>query len=100
MEVLKGLKPQNLVATPTSSTTIDLSRDDVTTLEDEFYDIERDGAIVESAQVGTTYSDTGLEPDTEYTYRVIAVGGTEPSGDADVALSTVGGMTVLDMLGA
>ena len=74
-------QPQNLVATPVSSTQINLSWDDVETLDDEFYDVERDGVIIESAQVGTTYSDTGLNADTEYTYRVRAVGGPRfPSG--------------------
>jgi chitinase len=37
------------------------------------YDIERNGAVVASDVVGTSYSDTGLSPSTTYTYRARTV---------------------------
>jgi hypothetical protein len=60
--------PLNLVLTPISSTQIDLEWDAVTGAAT--YDIERDGAVVQTGVTGTTYPDTGLTEDTEYRYRV------------------------------
>lgn len=64
------LPPANLTATPVSPTQINLAWDAATGATG--YDIERDGVIISSGQVGTTYSDTGLTQGTSYTYRVRA----------------------------
>ena len=80
---------ENLVATAISTSEIELSWDD-TDLDGETFDIERDGSIIEYIYAGdhtaiSPYTDSGLDPDTEYTYRVRAVGGTEPWAPTDLA---------------
>lgn len=64
--------PANLVATPVSSTRIDLtwdaSTDDGSVVA---YEVLRDGVVVGSP-TGTAFSDTALAPSTEYRYRVRA----------------------------
>jgi hypothetical protein len=63
--------PTGLTATPVSSSQIDLSWNAVSGASG--YDIERDGTVIVFDHVGTSYSDTGLNPSTLYTYRVRAV---------------------------
>src|SRR3972149_4775932 len=55
--------PANLAGTPISSTRIDLSWDALVGAAS--YDIERDGAVIVAGHVGLTYSDTGLDADTQ-----------------------------------
>jgi hypothetical protein len=64
--------PQNLQATAVSDDQIDLTWTAI--LAASGYDIERDGLVVASDHPTASYSDTGLDPDTLYTYRVRAVG--------------------------
>ena len=74
-------KVTGLVATAVSTTEIELTWDDVVALTGEVFDIERDGVVILEDYagphaVGDPYSDTdGLSAETEYTYRVRAVGG-------------------------
>ncbi|MFN2638157.1 MAG: fibronectin type III domain-containing protein, partial [Gemmatimonadaceae bacterium] len=63
-----GLLPPVLTVIPVSSTQINLSWTAVSGATS--YDIERNGSVVVSKTTGTTYSDTGLTPDTTYTYRI------------------------------
>lgn len=63
--------PQNVVATPTGKTTISVTW---TTLAGATaYDIERDGLVIVSDHPASPYNDTGLTPNTLYSYRVRAV---------------------------
>lgn len=64
--------PTGLTATAVSSSQIDLSWNAVTGATG--YDIERDGAVIATDNVTTSYSDTGLTQNTTYTYRVRTVG--------------------------
>jgi len=63
--------PTGLTATPISSSQIDLSWDEV--VEAEFYDIERNEVVIVQGHGMTTYEDIGLDPNTEYIYRVRSV---------------------------
>lgn len=63
--------PTGLSATAISSTAIDVSW--TAGAGAASYDVERDGVIVASSFVGTTYHDTGLTPATLYSYRVRSV---------------------------
>jgi hypothetical protein len=60
-----------LIAAPVSSSRIDLEWDAFDGAVG--YDVERDDAVVAFDVDGETYSDTDLDPDTQYTYRVRAV---------------------------
>lgn len=60
--------PVGLTADPISPNQIDLEWEALTGAD--AYDIERDGVIIETGHLTTTYSDTGLTPNTEYDYRV------------------------------
>ena len=62
------LPPTNLAATPISATQINLTWTAATGATS--YDIERNAAIIASAVTGTSYSDTGLTSNTDYTYRI------------------------------
>lgn len=64
--------PQNLQATAISSSQINLTWNAITTATG--YDIERGGVVIVSDHPTNSYSDTGLSPSTEYSYRVRAVG--------------------------
>jgi hypothetical protein len=81
VDILDPSVPQSLNATSTGSTTINLtwvaSTDDAETIGDGLgevarYEIERDGAIVDST-TGTSYDDESLSPSTQYFYRVRAI---------------------------
>ena len=63
--------PENLQASAISTTEIDLSWDAVPGASG--YDVERDGIVIATDVMPTTYQDTGLTPSTSYTYRVRAV---------------------------
>jgi uncharacterized repeat protein (TIGR02543 family) len=70
--------PQNLTATTVSESQIYLSWDASTDPESgiSYYKIYRDGAGTPiDTSVSTSYSDTGLDPNTDYTYEVSAVNG-------------------------
>jgi len=81
--------PINLAATAISSTQIDLTWDNVS--DESGYEIQHKKAGEDFQQIGTTasdinsYSDTALQPDTNYTYRVRAynaAGNSDWSDDA------------------
>jgi hypothetical protein len=78
------IPPTGLSATPISSSQINLSWTDHSMAEDG-YRIERSSSgFVQIAQVGpnvTFFSDTGLNPETAYTYRVRAF--NAPAGNSD-----------------
>ena len=86
--------PSNLTATPISSSQIDLAWDDNSDNE-EFFAIERDSQLLPDVlPVGTTaFSDTGLDPSTTHTYRVVAsnVDGDAYSAPASATTQTEGG---------
>lgn len=63
--------PPGLTATPVSATQIDLSWIAVALAAG--YDIERDGVVIATDVVGTSYSDTSLTPGATYTYRARSV---------------------------
>jgi len=65
--------PANLSVTPRSASRLDLSWTASTDNEGVAgYEVTRDGAPIAST-AGTTYSDTGLAPDTTYSYSVQAL---------------------------
>jgi len=67
--------PTDLVATPAAPDRIDLSWSAATSeVEISFYRVLRDGDEIATTAT-TAYSDTGLEPSTEYEYRVSAIDG-------------------------
>lgn len=75
IDVLPPTAPNGLAATASGSSTIDLSWaasvDDVGVTS---YQIFRDGAAAAiGTTTGTTFSDTGLEPDSTHSYAVLAV---------------------------
>jgi hypothetical protein len=89
--------PQNLTATTASSSQIDLSWDVGSVDSGDTitgYKIERESPegngfstlVADTESTDTTYSDTGLDPDTEYNYRVSAIadvgGESDPSNEA------------------
>jgi hypothetical protein len=63
--------PLGLIATPISDTQIDLSWSAVAGASG--YDIDRNGVVIATDVVGTTYGDTGLNPGTTYTYRARSI---------------------------
>lgn len=63
--------PQNLVATTVSSSQIDLDWDVVSGAAT--YSVMRDGVVVETGIDTNSWSDTGLDPSTNYHYRVKGV---------------------------
>ncbi len=67
--------PSGLSASAVSSTEIDLSWSDTGELESEdTYEIERDSTVIDTVGADTTsYTDTGLSAETQYSYRVRAV---------------------------
>jgi len=95
--------PSDLVATATSSSQIDLTWTDNSGNEDGF-SIERSPDSSNWAQIAsvganvTDYSDTGLEPDTTYYYRVLSY---NTSGNSDysetASATTFAGSTTYSM---
>jgi hypothetical protein len=84
--------PSNLDATAVSESQIDLTWTDNSTDEDSF-EIQRRtaGSFATIATVGadvTSYSDTGLSPETTYTYRVRAVNSVGDSAWSNEASAT------------
>jgi chitodextrinase len=63
--------PANLAANPGSSTEIDLTWDPVSGAAVAGYDIYRNGALI-GTSTGASFSDTGLSPNTSYSYTVDA----------------------------
>jgi hypothetical protein len=63
--------PQGLVATPVSSTAIDLNWDDFVPAVG--YDVERDGVVIATDVSASDLADSGLLAATTYDYRVRAV---------------------------
>lgn len=63
--------PTGLTVTVVSDTQLDVAWDEVTGASG--YDLERDDVIILTDHASTSYSDTGLTQNTEYTYRVRAV---------------------------
>lgn len=91
--------PGNLRATPVSQTRIDLEWEDGFSPEDGFI-IERsvmNGTFGEVATVGenvTSFADTGLSPNTLYTYRVVRFSGAQratSNTDSAMTFGTGGG---------
>lgn len=86
-------KPTNLVAAAVSGTQINLTWTDTTTTETGFR-IERKagaGSFAEITTVGanvTSYSDTGLTPNTDYTYRIRSYVSEGASAYSNEALAT------------
>ncbi len=65
--------PARLIATPVSSTEIDLTWDPSTdNVGVKGYSIIRDGVFTGKTVVGTSFQDTGLNPDQTYVYTVVA----------------------------
>jgi fibronectin type 3 domain-containing protein len=65
--------PTDLVATATAPDRVDLSWSAAASeIEISFYRVQRDGDEIATTAT-TEYSDTGLEPSTEYEYRVSAI---------------------------
>jgi hypothetical protein len=64
--------PQNVLATTTGITTITVTWDAIPAATG--YDIERNGAVIKLDHLTSPYNDSGLSPDTLYSYRVRAVG--------------------------
>ena len=79
--------PTNLVATPFSSSQIDLEWTDNSDVTNDF-EVERNSVVIGTVIDGTTYSDTGLSPGTTYTYVVRAFVGTDKSDDSNEASAT------------
>jgi hypothetical protein len=63
--------PTGLIATPVSDTQIDLSW--IAMVGASGYDIERDGVVIATDVVGTSYSDTGLTSNSTHQYRARSV---------------------------
>jgi len=90
-EITLPVQPTNLSATPNSSSRVDLSWDDNSFNEDGFR-IMRDGMFLsELAADQTSFSDTGLDAGTQYSYRVLAfnVTGESAQSNQDCATTVV-----------
>jgi fibronectin type 3 domain-containing protein len=74
--------PQDLAGTGVSTSQIELTWSAAVDPESGIaeYRVYRDGLLIASTPQ-TSYSDTGLQPDTHYTYRVSAVNGSGVEGD-------------------
>lgn len=70
--------PINFLAAPTGLTVVVVSETGISVSWDvvpgaDYYQLERDSVIINSHIAATSYSDTGLSPETTYTYRVRAI---------------------------
>ncbi len=84
-------KVTGLTATPASTTSIDLSWNANTESDLDHYNIYRDGVKI-AETTSTSYTDTGLSPNTSYTYEVSAVDTTGNEGEkSDPATATTYG---------
>ncbi|MGD2073114.1 MAG: S8 family serine peptidase, partial [Candidatus Thorarchaeota archaeon] len=72
-------KVTGLIATATSHNQIDLGWNANTESDLDHYNIYRDGSWI-AETTSTTYSDTGLNPETTYTYEVSAVDTSDNEG--------------------
>ena len=78
--------PTNLTATAQSTSAIKLTWDAVDGATS--YKIYRGGNYLTSVATGTTYSDTGLTPNTQYCYKVTAVNDAGESAKSNEACAT------------
>lgn len=81
------LSAPTLTATATSSSAINLSW--TTAPGATSYTLYRDGAQIASNLTSTSYSDTGLNPETQYCYQVKAVKGVESATSTQVCATTL-----------
>lgn len=85
--------PENLSAVPASASKIQLTWSDLSSSETGF-EVERSEGSLEFARIQTTapntttFADTGLEPDTLYTYRVRAATGAGPTAYSNEAAAS------------
>jgi chitodextrinase len=79
--------PTNLTATAASSSQIDLSWTASTT-GGVTYNVLRNGSVVKTGVTTTTFSDTGLQASTTYSYTVEAVDSSGTSGPSNQATAT------------
>jgi beta-glucanase (GH16 family) len=79
--------PTNLTATAASSSQINLSWIASST-PTVTYSVLRGGAVIASGISGTTYSNTGLSPQTTYSYTVEAVNSSGTSAPSNTATAT------------
>ncbi len=84
--------PTNLTATAVSSSQIDLSWTASTT-SGVTYNVLRNGSVVKTGVTGMTFSDTGLQASTTYSYTVEAVDSSGTSGPSNQATATTQGCT-------
>ena len=83
--------PSGLTATVSTRTQVDLTWDDNSNYESGF-EIERDGTVIDIAAAdATSYSDTGLTVETQYTYRVRAADQGGASAWSSQASATTSG---------
>ena len=75
-----------LTAATQSTTAIKLTWNAVT--DATSYNVYREGSKIASVATGTTYSDTGLNPNTQYCYRVTAVNSVGESAQSNEACAT------------
>ena len=75
-----------LTAAAQSTTAIKLTWNAVT--DATSYNVYREGSKIASVATGTTYSDTGLNPNTQYCYRVTAVNSVGESAQSNEACAT------------
>ncbi len=82
------ITPNNLTATPTSTSSISLKWDMVT--DAEGYNVYRDGEFVNNV-IDETYIDKGLKYNTEYCYTITAIiEGKETEHSNEVCVKTLG----------
>ena len=78
--------PTNLTATAQSTSAIKLTWDAVDGAAS--YNVYRGGSYLTSVATGTTYSDTGLTPNTQYCYKVTAVNNVGESAESNQSCAT------------
>lgn len=79
----------NLLASSVGSNSVTLTWEYADASKADSFRVSRNGTQVASLAVGTkTYTDNGLTPSTSYTYRVVAVKGSEVSAEASNTVTT------------